>query len=82
MRHCHELGECRLPDECIAWRFEIGYLELHVLCSKVLPSLEGHEKSDLEDGDRCCSGDSFVERIPTRTQCQSGKPQLVKGLQE
>jgi hypothetical protein len=68
MRDCHELDECRPPEECIVCYFKIGYLESYVLGVEVLLSPEGHGKRNMADGGRCCSGDYSVEGSPTRMQ--------------
>jgi hypothetical protein len=80
LRNCHELGECRPPEECIVCRFKIGYFKLHVLSVEIFLSLESHGKSDLIDRVRCCPRDYSVEGSLTRTQCCSGQPHLVEGL--
>jgi hypothetical protein len=72
IRNCHELGEPWPPGQCIVCHFEIGYLKQYVLSSDVLLCPKGHEKSDLADGGRCCSGDYSVEGSLTRTQRRSG----------
>jgi hypothetical protein len=67
VRNCHELGKCRAPKERVVCRLKVGYLELHVFSREVFSSPEGHMKSDMADGGRCCFGDYFVEQSPTGT---------------
>jgi hypothetical protein len=55
-RNCHEPSECRPPEECILCHFEISYLKLHILGSKVFLSPKGHGKSNLANGGRCAQG--------------------------
>jgi hypothetical protein len=78
----HELGECWPSKECIVCHFKIGYLKLHVLGEKVLSNPKRHGKSNLADGSRYHTEDYSMERSLTLTQCWSGKPHLVVGLQE
>jgi hypothetical protein len=82
VKNCHELGECRPPEECVVCRFEIGYLKLHALGVEVLPSPKGHGKSDLATGGCCCSEDYSMEGSLTQMQRWPGKLHLIKGIQE
>jgi hypothetical protein len=67
VRNCYELGECQSPEERVVLHLEVSYLELQMLSTEVFLSPESHEKSDLADGSRYCSGDYSMERCPFGT---------------
>jgi hypothetical protein len=69
VRNCYELGDCRQSKESIVCCLEVNYLKLQVFNAEVFSSPEGHEKSDLANGGRCCARDYAMKQGSTGVLC-------------
>ena len=47
VRHCHELGQGRIPEDGIIWQTNVGDVEVDELGAVVVALSEGDREADL-----------------------------------
>ena len=47
MSHCHELGQCRVPEDGIVWQTDVSDIEDYELGAVVVAFSEGDREADL-----------------------------------